>query len=183
MICTQCGTQNPEGGVFCVGCGSSLQQAPAQAPPQAPPQAAPFPQYGAPQYGAPQYGAPQYGAPQAAVPPVGDEAQDAAANKTMGILAYIIFFIPLITGDAQKSPFVKFHANQGLVIWLTAIAGGIAVGILTAILGMLRLWFLGPILSAALSIGIIALVVMGIMGASKGEKKELPLVGKFKILK
>ena len=31
----------------------------------------------------------------------------------MAIIAYILFFVPLLTGDRKKSPFVKFHTNQG----------------------------------------------------------------------
>ena len=44
------------------------------------------------------------------------QANDAEQNKMMAILSYIIFFIPLITGDHKKSPFVKFHVNQGTLL-------------------------------------------------------------------
>lgn len=147
MNCTQCGTQNPENGTFCVGCGQALQAAAAQ---------------------------PQYAAAPAAAPEVNaDEAKDAADNKTMGILSYILFFIPLITGDAQKSPFVKFHCNQGLVL---AIAG-----VLSSIIAVIPI--IGWILAPVLGIAVFVFDIMGIIAAVKGEKKDLPLVSKLKILK
>ena len=41
------------------------------------------------------------------------DPNDAEQNKGMAIVAYILFFVPLITGDHLKSPFVQFHTNQG----------------------------------------------------------------------
>jgi len=161
MICTQCGTQNPDNGTFCVGCGQSLQA--AQAPQQ---YAQPQQQYAPP---------PQYAAAPAA--PVGDEAKDAQDNKLMGVLAYIIFFIPLITGDYKKSPFVKFHTNQGIVLAIAGVAAGVVMGVLAFIpfLG----WVLAPLVGLALTV----FWILGIVNAVKGEKKELPLIGKITILK
>jgi len=43
-------------------------------------------------------------------------------NTGMAIVAYILFFIPLLT-DAKKDPFVKYHVKQGLVIFLAWISG------------------------------------------------------------
>ena len=42
-------------------------------------------------------------------------------NTTMAVIAYIIFFVPLLTGDAQKDAFVKYHVKQGLVLFLLAV--------------------------------------------------------------
>ena len=102
-----------------------------------------------------------------------DEAKDAADNKLMGILSYIIFFIPLITGDANKSPFVKFHVNQGLLVFLALIASSILMVI--PIIG----WILGMILYVVTAV----FAVLGIIGVTKGEKKELPVIGKIQIIK
>jgi uncharacterized membrane protein len=173
MICSQCGTQNPDNGAYCVGCGQALQAAPA------PQQYAPPPQQYAPpqqQYAPP----PQY----AAAPVADDEVKDAQDNKIMGILAYIgiLWLVPLLA--AKDSKFARFHANQGLVLFIAEFAYGIVNVILTAILTAIswRLAFVGSILS----LGYLAFFVMwilGIMNAAKGEKKELPAIGKFKILK
>ncbi|MCL2300299.1 MAG: zinc ribbon domain-containing protein [Firmicutes bacterium] len=171
MICTQCGTQNPDNGAFCVGCGQSLQAA-APAPQYAPPQ-----QYAQP----PQYAQqpPQYAAP------VDDEAKDAQDNKLMGILSYLgfLWLVPIFA--AKESKFAKFHANQGLVLFILEVAYGIVNGILSAIFYAIS-WRLGSIMGTILGlvyIGIAVLAILGIVNAVKGEKKELPLIGKIKILK
>ena len=157
MTCTQCGAQNPDNGAFCVGCGQPLA---AQ-------QASPLP--------------PQYAAPEAA--PADNEAQDAQDNKVMGILAYIGILVLVPIFAAKESAFAKFHANQGVVLWIAAIAGNIVFAILGAILGLLHLAFIGSILTGVFGLAILVFVVLGIMNAAKGEKKELPLIGGIKILK
>ena len=114
-----------------------------------------------------------------------DEARDAQENKTMAILAYIIFFIPLITGDHKKSPFVKFHTNQGTVLWLAMLAWGIVSAILNAIFYAIS-WQLWSIMS--LIFGLLWLVpgifaILGIISAVQGNMKPLPLIGKIVIIK
>jgi len=84
-------------------------------------------------------------------------------------LAYILFFIPLLTG-AKNDPFVKFHVKQGLLIFI----GWVAVSIISWILP----WQLG-IIATILDICVLVLMVVGIMNAAKGEQKPLPAVGKF----
>jgi uncharacterized membrane protein len=43
--------------------------------------------------------------------------------------------------------------------------------------------FLGWLISFALYIGCFVFMILGIVNAIKGEMKELPLIGKFTILK
>jgi len=108
-------------------------------------------------------------------PTVSSNSNDAEKNKIMAIVGYIIpilFFIPLVT-DAKDSPFAKFHANQQLILLIGAIIVNV-VGVIPVI-G----WFI------ILPLGIIVLIVfaiMGIINAAKGEMKELPLIGGFKII-
>ncbi|MFA5051322.1 MAG: hypothetical protein WC499_04385 [Patescibacteria group bacterium] len=90
-------------------------------------------------------------------------------NTGMAIIAYIIFFIPLLT-DAKNDPFVKFHVKQGL----TLLIAGIIVGILSSFLP----WSLYRI-SQLLNLFVFVLMIIGIMNASKGEEKPLPIIGKF----
>lgn len=110
-----------------------------------------------------------------AVEPVADN-NDVNQNKAMAIIGYIIpilFFIPLVT-DAKNSPFAKFHANQQLILLIAAIAVNV-VGSIIPILG----WFI------ILPLGVIAIFIFAIIGlinAAKGEMKELPLIGGFKII-
>lgn len=114
-------------------------------------------------------------APAAPVAPVQEapafDPADIEKNKVMAVLAYIIFLIPLLA--AKDSPFAKFHTNQGLILFLA----GIAVAILSVIP------IIGWIIGIVAPIAITVLAVIGIIAAYKGEAKELPLIGKFKILK
>ncbi len=100
-------------------------------------------------------------------------SDDIEKNKGMAILAYILFFIPMLT-EAKDSKFAMFHANQSLVLLIAGLAGLFISGIIP-ILGWL---FLGP----AISIAWIVFLVLGILNASKGEMKELPLIGGIHIL-
>lgn len=97
--------------------------------------------------------------------------------KTMAALAYIIFFIPMITNKDSK--FAMYHANQGLVLLLTVIVLNIVTGFLAGILfffGGFFLWMVPGIVG-------IVFAVMGIMNALNGEMKPLPLVGTINIIK
>ncbi len=97
--------------------------------------------------------------------------EDIEQNKVMGLLAYILFFIPLLA--AKDSPFARYHANQGLVLFLCALVSGVIF--IIPILG----WIIAPILSIVITV----LAVIGIINALNGKAKELPIIGKFKILK
>jgi uncharacterized membrane protein len=118
-------------------------------------------------------------------------AQGAQDEKTMAIIAYILFFIPLLTGAHKTSPFVKFHTNQGAVLFIVTIGWSIAHSIITAILRLLfsgtGLWsILGGLISLVL--GLVWLVptvlcILGIMSAVKNETKPLPIISKFTIIK
>jgi len=90
-------------------------------------------------------------------------------NTGMAILAYIIFFVPLLT-EAKKDPFVKYHVKQGLLIFIAWIAVSIISWILP--------WQLS-IIATLLDICVFVLLIIGIMTAAKGEQKPLPVIGKF----
>ncbi len=89
-------------------------------------------------------------------------------NTGMAIVAYIVFFIPLLTED-KNDPFVKFHVKQGLALFVAWIA--------VSFVSMIP--FIGWTLSPVLSLGMLALMGAGIYHAYKGEQKSLPLIGKF----
>jgi uncharacterized membrane protein len=102
-------------------------------------------------------------------------------NKVIFILAYlgILFFLPLIA--APNSKIGRFHANQGLVLLITGVAGQIVISIISTV--MWRLWALISLISSAWGIALFALMIIGMMNANKGEQKPLPIIGNFKILK
>ena len=91
-------------------------------------------------------------------------------NTGMAIVAYIIFFIPLLT-EAKDDPFVKYHVKQGLVLFIFAVVAWFISGIIPVI-G----WY---ILSPLSNLAIIIFMVMGIINAANGVEKPLPLIGSF----
>jgi uncharacterized membrane protein len=75
-------------------------------------------------------------------------------GKTMAIIAYLIFFIPLLMDDMKKNKFVMFHTEQSIVLLLLNIAAGI-IGTITCGIGLV------------LYIPWVILLIMGIMNASQ----------------
>ena len=72
--------------------------------------------------------------------------------------------------------------RSGLMSLLYRVAGGGVIMTLGSVLGgavNVVFWLITVLVSAAL----IALAVLGIINAVKGRAKELPLIGRFRILK
>lgn len=109
------------------------------------------------------------------------DPQDIQNNKVMALLAYLgfLFLIPLLA--APNSRFARFHANQGLVLFIFEAIAGVVTGIICIIpfVG----WIIGGILSAAVSIFGLVLMILGIVNAVNGQAKQLPLIGGITILK
>ncbi|WP_425464844.1 DUF4870 domain-containing protein [Paenibacillus piri] len=97
---------------------------------------------------------------------------DVNANKWIGVLAYIIFFIPLLA--AKDSRFAMYHANQGLVLLILSIACNIVLGMIPVI-G----WILLPLANLAT----LVLAIIGIIQAANGQIKPLPIIGSITIIK
>ncbi|MGI6508084.1 MAG: hypothetical protein ACOX4A_06835 [Saccharofermentanales bacterium] len=102
----------------------------------------------------------------------------------MAILAYfgILVLIPLFA--AKESKFARYHVNQGLVLFIAEVAYGIVYAILSSIIWAIswRLYFITRIIGI-FSLVFLVLSVIGIVNAVNGQAKELPVIGKFKILK
>lgn len=98
---------------------------------------------------------------------------DSDKNKAAGILAYIIFFLPLIM--APKSKFAKYHANQGLLLLILALAVNI-VGWIIPVVGPLLIQPIG-------TLAIMILWIIGVLNAVNGRMKPLPFIGQYEIIK
>ena len=116
---------------------------------------------------------------------------DIEQNKVMAILAYlgILVLVPIFA--APNSKFARYHANQGLILCIATIGWAIVDYILTAILLAifwkgLGLWGAYSLCATLLNLVYIAftvLAIIGIINAANGRAKELPFIGKFRILK
>ena len=111
---------------------------------------------------------------------MGDLKKDAEDNKIMGVLAYlgILFLVPYLA--AKESPFARFHANQGCVLFIVMIALSI-IAMVCAFIPFVG-WVIS-LLCYLLYLAVFVLAILGIINALKGEMKELPIIGKYTILK
>lgn len=108
---------------------------------------------------------------------------DISANRGVAVLAYIgiLVIVPLIIG--KDSPFARFHSNQGLVLLILEIICGIIGGVITGVFSVIHLGFIGSIITLIINVCLFALIIIGIVYAAQGKAKELPLIGKIKIIK
>lgn len=108
----------------------------------------------------------------------GRESGDEQTKKAVCALAYlfgILFFLPLILYPVDD--FARFHANQACVILIATVAGEVLFGILCAVLPILG------ILCGLFGLLMLIACIWAIVGVVKGEKTELPLLGRFRIIR
>lgn len=113
---------------------------------------------------------------------------DIQENKVWAALAYcwILFFLPLVV--CPNSQYGKFHANQGLIVLIFSAAGSIVSALISNLFGLIPVIgvifsIIGGLLATAVSIASFVLVVIGIVNVVNGNAKDLPIIGKFRILK
>lgn len=99
------------------------------------------------------------------------ELEDIEKNKIMAGLAYIIFFLPLIA--APNSKFARFHANQGLLLFILSVGGNLVLNFIP---------FIGGILNLIFSIFVFVLAIIGFMNGFGGKVQELPIIGNLRII-
>lgn len=156
-VCNRCGAQIPDNSSVCPSCGAAQENNQNQAYVNQQPNYANYVN------GADYTG--QF------------DPNDIQQNKVMAILAYLgfLFIVPLLA--APNSPFARFHANQGLVLFLLDLAIGVVS------VALIFIPFVGGIISSLLGIAVVVLMVLGIVNAATGSAKELPVIGKIKIIK
>lgn len=107
-----------------------------------------------------------------------------SSEKVYSVLAYfwILWLVPAIAGG---SSFSKYHANQGLVLFIVETVLGVIDGILFFIIG--KIPFIGGLVVGILGgvIGLIFLLyaIIGIVNVVNGETKPLPIIGGVNIIK
>lgn len=128
--------------------------------------------------------------------------QEIDQGKGMAILSYFGFLALIPYFAEKKNKFVRFHAVQGMNLFLIAVAYGIISGIVQGIVTSVTVsscvnsifslsvsgcnyvavilcgWVFGLI---GLGLGIICII--GIVYAASGQTKEVPILGKIKIIK
>lgn len=110
----------------------------------------------------------------------------------MAVLSYFgpLFLIPWFA--APQSKFARFHAKQGMLLCIVAVAYSIISAILCAVIKVdYKLWGYSTGVKVTpgwlftvlwlISIPICILAIIGIVNAVQGKAKELPILGKLKI--
>ena len=112
------------------------------------------------------------------------DPKDIEENKVLSIFAYLSWLVIIPILAAPNSKFARYHANQGLILAIIETVWGIAQGILTAVLFSIswRLVFISGIFSIV-NLVFLAWLIIGIYNVANGRAKELPFIGKFRILK
>lgn len=107
------------------------------------------------------------------------DAKDIEDNKVMALLSYIgpLFLVPMLA--APRSKFARYHANQGLVLFLAELILGVAIWVLKFIPISLVWQIVGAVS------GLVSLIylILGIYNAVGGRAKELPLIGHIRLYK
>ena len=101
-------------------------------------------------------------------------------EKVFNVLAYIgILFLVGLIADGQN-PKVRFHVNQGLVLFLSELI----LGIVCSIIGVIPIvGIIGSILSGVIGIIGIVFMIIGIVHAANDEEFPLHVIVGITILK
>lgn len=105
-------------------------------------------------------------------------SDDEVTKKILFSLCYlfgILFFVPLLLYK-DDSRAIR-HANEGLVLLLFSVVGNVILGIVSGFL-----WFFS-IFIGLYSLFIFVLGIIGIVYVVTDQEKELPLLGKIKLIK
>ncbi len=110
----------------------------------------------------------------------GSDTEDIEKHRAFAIISYlwILFVVGLLA--APNSKFARYHANQGLVLFLASIiasVGCVIIGFIPFV--NMTLMLVAPLLW----LGGLVLMILGIVNAAGGQCKPLPLIGHFELIK
>ncbi len=106
-------------------------------------------------------------------------SKEVEEGKACAILSYFLIGVIwyFVDEKMKKNNFAKFHAKQGLVLFIAWFVYAIVVGILSMIVAFI-LWFLAPVIWLLWLVPWIFFII-GIINAAQGREKEMPLIGHF----
>ncbi len=109
------------------------------------------------------------------------DPRDIVENKLLCILSYmgILFIIGLIAQPNSKV--VKFHANQGFVLFLAEMVLGVSAGVIGIfpIIG----WIIAGLIGTASGVMVLAAFLYELVNIIDGKVKRLPIIGNITIIK
>lgn len=95
-------------------------------------------------------------------------------SRLFSAIGYLppLFFVPLYLG--KKDEFSVWHGKQCLIVTILSVIGGVLSPIVAVVIPVI-----GALAVMIYNLFVLILIVGGAWHAYKGEKWELPLVGKF----
>lgn len=101
-------------------------------------------------------------APAPSPPSPGGGDKDVEENKVLAAISYLWIVSLIILLVKKESKFAKFHAKQGLILWIASIV----------------FWFI-PWIGWILNLVIFVFIVIGFIQAISGKWYKVPLVGQL----
>jgi uncharacterized membrane protein len=92
-------------------------------------------------------------------------------NKTWAVLSYFWVISVVVLLTKKDDSFAYYHAKQGVSLFLISLA----TMFLSNFLGF-SFFFMMPLLGL-IDLGLVILSIVGIINASNGEQKPLPIIG------
>ncbi len=113
------------------------------------------------------------------------DKEDVEDNIFFAVIAYfgILFIVPLIA--APNSKFAKFHAAQGLNLFILEIVYSIVSGVIVGICS--HFGFIVSLLASGImglaGLFVFILFIQGIVNAATHKARKLPFIGEFELIK
>lgn len=89
-------------------------------------------------------------------------SKDVEENKVLAAISYLWIISLIILLVKKESKFAKFHAKQGLILWIASIV----------------LWII-PYVGWVLNLVVFVFIVIGFIQAMSGKWWKVPLVGQL----
>jgi len=90
----------------------------------------------------------------------GNPPDDVEENKDMAALSYAWILSLVVFVTRRNSPFVRFHAKQGIILFILSIV----------------FWMI-PYVGRLLELVVLAFCAFGFIAAAQGQWKDLPFIG------
>lgn len=117
--------------------------------------------------------------PKCGAPVNGSGYVASGSNDTlMGVLSYLGLLALIPYFSKGQSSFVRYHAVRGMNLMILEIIASVACSILS-----IGLPVVGSILGWLVSIGSLALTIIGIVHVANKEMKDLPVIGGIQFVK
>jgi len=97
-----------------------------------------------------------------------DESKEVEDGKMIAIVSYLTWIglvIAFVMNNEKKNDFAKFHIRQSLLLVIIGFVGWVVFWI--------------PIIGWLLGLGVFIIWIMALISALNGQKKEMPIFGKW----